>query len=464
MAGGGRSRPRFFPGGAAALPPLTRTRSEPGMRTALALVLSLLAAAPAIAQDAPAAPQPGEELWDGIVAVVGDTVLLRSEVLLAVEQVRAAGEPVPEDPAAYERFVQELVQERVDDLMLVVAARVAGITVSDAEVQAAVDDQVRQVRSRFPSELAFDQALAEAGRTQAQYREELSRQFRDQTLVQRFVRQRMGSMAPPPVPDAEIRSFFESNRERLGARPAAVSFQQVIVRPQASDTARQTAIRTVEQVMRELAGGAEFEVLARRYSMDGTRERGGDLGWFRQGQMVREFDRAVFAMRAGQVSPLIETEFGFHVIKLERIRGAERQARHILIRPTITPADVERARQRADSVAAAIRGGASATELAARYATPDEARFQRDVPMDRLPPAFVSAVEGVPVGGVAGPVRIEVGPEPAFAVLRVSARQTEGEWTLDEQRTRIREVIQEQRQLERLVEELRRDTYVAIRL
>jgi peptidyl-prolyl cis-trans isomerase SurA len=432
------------------------------MRTALALVLPLLAAVPAAAQLP--APQPGEELWDGVVAVVGDTVLLRSEVLLAIEQARATGEQVPEDPSGYQAFVQQVLEDRVDDLLLVVAAREAGIAVAETEIQLAVDDQVRQVRERFPTELAFNQALAEAGRTPEQYRAELARQFRDQTLVQRYLRQRVGAMAPPPIPDAEVRAFFEANRERLGTRPAAVSFQQVIVRPQASDTARATALRTMEQVIRELGSGADFEVLARRFSMDGTRERGGDLGWFRQGQMVREFDRAVFAMRAGQVSGIVETEFGFHLIKLERVRGPERQARHILIRPTVTPADVERARTRADSVAQAIRGGASATELAGRYATPDEARFQRDVPLDRLPPAYVSALQGVPVGGVAGPVRIDLGPEPAFAVVRVSGRQTEGDWTFEEQRERIRELMQEQRMMERLVRELRRETYVSILL
>jgi peptidyl-prolyl cis-trans isomerase SurA len=431
------------------------------MRTAFALVLPMLAAAPALAQVDPA-PQPGEELWDGVVAVVGDTVLLRSEVLLAVEQARAAGEAVPEDPAAYERYVAEVVEDRIADLLLVVAARAAGMQVGEVEVQTAVDEQIRQVRERFPSQEAFRQALAESGRTPEQYREEMARQFRDQTLVQRFVRQRIGTMPPPPVPEAELRAFFDANRERLGQRPATVSFQQVIVRPVASDTARQAAIRTMEEVVRELARGTDFDVVARRFSMDGTRERGGDLGWFRQGQMVREFDRAVFAMRPGQVSPVIETEFGFHVIRLDRVRGPERQARHILIRPTITPADVERARQRADSVATAIQAGASATELAARYGTPDEARFQRDVPLDRLPPAYQSALMTLPVGGVAGPLRIDAGSEAAFAVARVTARQTAGEWTLDDQRTRIRELLQEQRMVMRMVEELRRDTHVAL--
>ncbi|HVH12062.1 MAG TPA: peptidylprolyl isomerase [Longimicrobium sp.] len=431
------------------------------MRTAFVLLLSL-AAAPLVAR--PALAQPGEELWDGVVAVVGDTVLLRSDMALFLEQVRASGQTVPAEGPALETYMQQMVQERVGDLLLLEAARASGLAVTDEEVQLSVDEQVREVRARFPSEAAFAQALGEAGRTPETYRAELARQFADQTLVQRYIRQATSRMAPPSVSDAEVRTFFEANRERFGTRPASVSFQQVIVRPVASDSARAAALRTAEQVQRELLAGGEFEVLARRYGQDGTRERGGDLGWFRQGQMVRAFDQVVFNLRPGQTSGIVETEFGFHIIKLERTRGPERQARHILIRPEITQADIDRARQRADSVATAIRGGASAPALAARYDTPDAARFQSDVPLDRLPPAFVSALEGAQAGTVAGPLQVENGPTPAFAVLRVTGRQTAGAYAVEEQRERIVEVLREQKLLERLLAELRRDTYISVRM
>lgn len=432
------------------------------MRTAFAALALSLAAAPLLAR--PVHAQPGEELWDGVVAVVGDTVLLRSDMALYLEQLQAQGQQVPAQGPELDRFLQEAVQERVNELMLIEGARAAGLTVAETEVQLAVDEQIRDVRGRFPSEAAFSQALAEAGRTPESYRAELARQFTDQTLVQRFIRQRTQEMAPPAIGDAEIRAFFEANRQRFGARPASVSFQQVIVRPVAGDSARAAALRTAEQVVRELGEGADFEVLARRYGMDGTRERGGDLGWFRQGQMVRRFDQVVFAMRPGQTSGIVETEFGFHIIKLERTRGPERQARHILIRPEIVQADIDRARQRADSVATAIRNGASAPDLAARYDTPDQARFQSDVPLDRLPPAFVSSLEGAQPNAVAGPLQVENGPNPAFAVVRVTSRQTAGEYTVDEQRERITEMLREQKLLARLLEDLRRETYVAVRM
>jgi peptidyl-prolyl cis-trans isomerase SurA len=432
------------------------------MRNRFALLAFLLAAAPAQAQVAPAVPQPGEELVDGVIAVVGDTVLLRSDVLLSVEAARAAGQPVPTDPAAYGQFIREVIDERVNDLLVLEAARQSGVSVSDAEVQASVDEQIADIRQRFGGEAAFNQALAESGRTPETYRAELSAQFRDQTMVQRYLRQRVQGMAPAPVSEAEVAAFFEQNRERFGTRPASVSFQQVIVRPLPSDSARAAALRTVAQVQKELADGGDFEVLARRYSVDGSATRGGDLGWFRQGQMVREFNDAVFNMRPGQTVGPVETEFGFHIIRLDKVRGPERQARHILIRPTIVQEDVDRARVRADSVAQAVRGGADVAVLAARYRTPEEARFQQNVPLDRLPPGYVQALEGAQAGTVAGPVRIDVGTNAAFAVVRLTGRQTQGEYTVADQRERIRQMLQEQRMSERVIQELRRDMHVAI--
>lgn len=431
------------------------------MRIRFALLATILAAAPAVAQTA---PQPGEELVDGVVAVVGDTVLLRSDIQITVEAIRAAGQPIPQEPAAYQQFIRQLVDERVNDMLILEAARQAGVAVGDAEVQETVDQQVNDIRQRFGGDAAFQQALAQSGRTLETYRAELAAQFRDQTTVQRFMRQRMQAMAPSPVSEAEIVAFFNENRARFGTRPASVSFQQVIVRPLPSDSARAAALRQVEQIQKELAEGTDFEVLARRHSVDGSATRGGDLGWFRQGQMVREFNDAVFSMRPGQTVGPVETEFGFHIIRLDKIRGPERQARHILVRPAITQADVDRARVRADSVAQAVRGGADIAQLAARYRTPDEARFQSDVPLDRLPPAFVTALEAAQAGAVAGPVAIESGTNTAFAVLRVTGRQTQGEYTVDDQRERIRQMLQEQKATERLIQELRRDMHVAISL
>ncbi|HEX7242571.1 MAG TPA: peptidylprolyl isomerase [Longimicrobiaceae bacterium] len=435
------------------------------MRTPLAFLLLLLAASGLRAQDPSPAPRAGEVLVDRVVAVVGDTVLLFSDVQDEVNQLRAAGQPVPADPEEQAVMVRQIVNARVDELVALQAAKLAAIEVSENDVAPTVDQEIAQIRQRFPTEAAFREALAQSGYTPEEFRAFRIEQNRNRALVQRYVAQRRTQVVRPAVTEEEIRALFESQRSRLGQRPATVSFEQVVVEPVASDSAKSEARRKLEQALTELRGGADFEVLARRYSEDSTKERGGDLGWFRQGQMVRPFDQVVFALRPGDVSGIVETVFGYHLIKLEKVRSGERQARHILVRPVVTDADRERARERADSVATAARAGASRATLAARYDTPDDRRYASDAPLDQLPPAYGPALQGVAAGTVAGPFQVEGGANGVqWAVIKVTERREAGDYTLEEFRDQIRENIQEQKVQQLILAELRQKTYVRINL
>jgi peptidyl-prolyl cis-trans isomerase SurA len=435
------------------------------MRIIGVLSLSMLAIAAPVAAQGITPAGGGAELVDRVVAVVGDTVILLSDVQAEIQNLEASGQQLPADPAGRDRIAQEVLQTRINDMILLEAAQEAGITVSEQEVQSLVEQDLVAVRRRFnDSELALQQALAQSGITLEQYRQQLTEQHRSQQLIESFMSVRLRSRARPLVSEDQIRDFFEAQRANLGTRPASVSLRQAIIAPKPSDSARAAARLEAEQVARELAEGGDFEVLARRFSDDpGTLEHGGDLGWFRAGRMVPAFERAAFALRPGQTSGIVETDFGFHIIRVDRVRGPERQARHILIRPELSEADVAAARTRADSVMAAVREGASLSALARQYGTPpDEAEIER-VPMDRLPPAYATALASTAAGELVGPIEIEGPLGSSWAVVRVQNRSEAGDYTLDDVREQIRERLQQQVMVEQLVEELRGEIYVAVR-
>jgi peptidyl-prolyl cis-trans isomerase SurA len=431
------------------------------MRRFIAPVVALLLAAPADAQQAPTGER---QLIDRVVAVVGDTVLLMSDIQAELQQIQAAGRTIPEDEQGRARLIQQLLESRIDDLVLLTAAKSAGVEVREDEIAGMVDQQVRTAQAQFRTEAEFRQALAASGLSLEQYREIAAQQYAAQTRSQRFLQQRMAGAIRPAVTDSEIQQAWEAQRGMLGERPATLSFQQVLVEVRASEEARAAARRRGQEVLEELRGGASFEVLARRYSDDpGSRDQGGDLGWFRRGRMVPAFENVVWNLRPGDTSGLVETDFGYHIIRLERVRGGERQARHILIRPEVTQDDQQLAWERADSIASAARAGASFQELVRRYPSPGENRVER-VPLDRLPPVYGSVLADATVGSVVGPFEDEGPTGSRWVVARVGEVGQAGEWRLDDVRDQLRERIQEQKMVDQIVADLRRVTYVNVML
>lgn len=444
---------------------LTRTLIAAG-----AIVLTLPIAARA--QDpAVQAPAPGQPLIvDRVVAVVGDAAILWTDVMTEVNQRRAAGFEVPADSAGQMQVAREALHDLVDVEILVQQARRLGITVTDAEVLAQVEQQFRRVRGQFGSEDEFRRELRNAGfGTPEEYRRSLSDQFRRQMLQQRAFEELRRRMRPSDVSDEEINAAFEQWRARLGRRPATVTFRQIVVAPKASEQARDRARARAESLLVEIRRGGDFEAIARRESMDpGSRELGGDLGWARRGSgFVPEFERVVFALRPGQVSPVFETSFGFHIVRVDRVQPAEVKSRHILIRPEITEADIAAARDTAANLATQWREGTPFETLVSRYHDNAEERgILQPYPRDSLPESYQRAVSGLSSGQITEPFELGGvgGTTLKYAVLELVSVAEGGEYTLAELRDRLRLQLSQEKSTRQLLDELRRSTYVNIRL
>ena len=436
------------------------------IRTLSALVLLLAAAAPARAQ-IPAPAPGGAELVDRVVAVVGDTALLLSDLQTAIQQQQAAGRPIPEDPIQREAFLNEILEERINTLLLIEAARDAGMSPDEARVNEAVDAQIaRIVRNFGGSQQRLEAALEADGMTMTQYREVLRQQFMDDELLQTYMQSRMRGRARPVIDEDEIRAEFEARREALGMRPVTISFRQVVVRPEPSDSADAAARQQAQEVYQELQDGGDWDVLARRFSDDpGSREVGGDLGWVRQGDgLVQDFERMAFSIRPGMISPVFRSDFGYHVLQVRRTQGAERQVRHILIQPEIAEAEIAQARVRADSVAEALRGGANVTTLARAYNTPADQIDITPRALDQLPPDYAEALESAGTGEVVEPFSVPGTGAPNWAVVRVTRRDEERPFTLDDAREELVSLLQQNRMIEQMVEDLRARIHVTILL
>lgn len=425
----------------------------------------LLTAAAAHAQQPTQQAAPASTPVDRIIAIVGDSIILQTDIWLELQRMALADRQIPEDPDQLDQLRRELLDRRIEELLLVQAADRDSVVVTAQEINPLVDRELERIKSEFPNEAAFQAALREDQVTVDEYREFLVAQFRRNTLIQRYVGLASSEREPPPVSEQEVREYFETREGQLGDRPATIRFEQVVVGTMPSDSARAEARAEAEEVLGQLREGEEFAVLARRYSDDpGTRDSGGDLGWFRRGDMVIELENMAFALRPGAISRIIESSFGFHIIKLEKIRGNERNARHILIQPEIGEADVARARSVAEDVAAKVRAGTPVDDLAEQYGDPAEQERVGPIPRGQLPAPYNTALADAEAGAVLGPLRL---PDPVadkWAVVKVTDVAEAGTYTLDDVRSQIKQQLERQRLLEELVEELRARTYIDIRL
>jgi peptidyl-prolyl cis-trans isomerase SurA len=406
---------------------------------------------------------------DRVVAIVGDQPVLWSDVLTSINQRRAQGLQVPADSAGQAALAHTVLGELVDEEMLVQKAKEMKLEVTDAEIIAGADRQIKQVRSQFASDDEYRNELKKAGLgSPDEYRKALIEQYRRQNLQQKAFTELRKKAKPVNVTDEEVTAAFERSRSDLQKRPATVTFRQIIVAPHASPAAKAKAKAHIDSLLVEVRKGGDFEQIAKRESMDaGTKQLGGDLGWNRRGSgLVPEFEAMMFALRPGEVSPVIETAFGYHIIKVDRVQSAEVKARHILIAPVIDSADVAAAKVEADTVAAQWRRGVSYDSLVAKHhdATEEKGMLQ-PFPRDSLPPSYVAALAGAKAGSITAPFQL-ANPrgQPKYAVLQVVTANDAGEFKESEIRDQIRAQLSEERSIRQLLDEMRKQTYVSLRM
>lgn len=428
--------------------------------------------APASTVPLPATRDTTKVVLDRIVAVVGDQPITQYDVqerILSLGQ--QPGFQPPKSQEEYDKLAADVVNQLVDEELLVQKAKLMKIEVPDQDVAASVDKQMRDIRSRFSSDAEFRAELQKAGLgSPEEYRRFLTDQLRRNELQRRVIDKMRseGKIPPVNVTEAEVQEAFNRTRGALPRRPATVTFRQIVIAPKPTEAAKAVARAKAESLLAEIKRGGDFERIAKRESMDSVSAmQGGDLGWNGRGTMVPEFERWMFALRPGDLSPVVETVHGFHVIRVDRAKPGEVKARHILIRPKIDAADEARARAEADSVAKQWIAGVPFDTLARRhhdYASGEETSILTPIPRDSMPASYQQAFKGKKAGDVVVFEIPGVAGHPKYVVARLATAEEGGEYKLADLRERVRQQLVEEGSIRRFLDSLRKEAYVSIRL
>lgn len=450
------------------------------MRRALRRVATLLALvlAPVLA-DAQDQPAPGPQFRcdtsaatvDRVVAIAGDAPILSSQVEEEIFTQRGQQGPLPTTEPEFRALCRQVISDLIDaEIMVQVATRDTTIKVTDQEIAEGAEEQFRNVRKRFTSEVDFRSELARSGfQTPEEFRRWLTDSQRKAALRNRLIAKlrEEGKLKPVQPTERELRDYFAQFKEDLPQRPATISFRNIIVSPQAQPEARVRAKAQADSILAELRNGADFATTARRFSQDpASASQGGELGWFRRGQMVAAFEQVAFRLKPGVLSEPVETPFGYHILQVQRVQPAEVQARHILLMPEITEADADSALALATRLAAALRAGASFDSLARLHHDPGEEREALEVPVTQLPDEYKEGIGEADSGAVVAPfaIRKATGLRRKYVVLEVLRRRGEGAIRFEDVKDQIRRRLSDELATRRYLDRLRRSTYVDMRL
>lgn len=407
----------------------------------------------------------GEELLDRIVAKVGNEIILESELNEQVGMYLAqTGATL--DSTQLKELKNRILEQMIDNKILLAETKRDSIEVKKSELNEALGRAIEEIKARFPTEEEFQKRLVEEGKTEEGLKRGLEGEVKDRLLIQKLLDKRIRPKVE--VSPKEVEEFYKTHKDSLPTEPEKVRIAHILVTVKPGEEEVIKAHKKMEEVLTKLKAGAKFSTLAEKYSEDqGSSQKGGDLGFFKRGEMVPEFEQAAFALKPGEISKVVETRFGFHLIRCEEKKDDQIRVRHILIQVTPSEEDFTRAKKVALSLRERILKGEDFVKIAKSYSddldSKDKGGDLGFYPVDRLPPAFKDAVAVLKVGEVSDVVRTEYG----FHILKLEAREEGKIYSFEEIKGKLSEYVHQTKMQKLLVEwlkELRKKVYIENKL
>lgn len=305
-----------------------------------------------------------QQVADKIVAVVG-----KSKIILQSELEGQAAQAMQQMPDAGDGVLCEVLQQMVLQKMLIEQAARDSVEVSPEEVNGTLENRIRYFVSMYGSKEKLEEA---SGKTIYQLKEDNREVIKEGMLAERVQALILQNIKITP---AEVQSFFAKiPTDSLPFFPATVEIGQIVMDPEVSPELDQYARKTLEDIRNEIVkDGADFETKAAVYSEDpGSRNTGGDLGTVNRKGVVPEFAAAAFKLQNGEISQIVKTKFGYHIIQMVKRKGEDAHLRHILIKPQFVSGDYRKSMEKLDSVRSElIAGKITFQEAVGKYSTDD---------------------------------------------------------------------------------------------
>ena len=276
---------------------------------------------------------------DGIAAIVGENIILKSDVSQVVGMTALQrGLDVTRDRALLEKLQGDVLSSLIDQKVILEMAKLDSIEVNDKDVDRALEQQIETFIMRAGTEEMAETML---GQSLNDFRREYWYDMRDRLITEQYQQQLIMSVN---INRENVVNFFTSYKDSLPRFPVTMKIRHLLIRIKPSEKSRSDAEKKINTVRERILSGESFSALAEIYSADpGSKNNGGSLGYIRRNQMVKEFETIAFTQKINMLSEPVETSFGFHILETTEKSGEKIKVRHILISPAINEDDETRA-------------------------------------------------------------------------------------------------------------------------
>ena len=402
------------------------------------------------------------DVIDKIMVVVGDEVILVSEFANQLQLIALQAQIKPKTEAELKKFQQEVLDQMISDRLFLLAAKDdTSLTIRDEEIEQMLDEQVTRISQNYPTYDDFIEALSKEGLTLRDLKKKYRMDVQNQLLKQRFIQKKLYSIS---VSKHEVEEFYNKYSDSIPTQPEAIKLAHILLAIKPSPQVLDSVQNRMKELRQMILDGADFSVIASNYSSDGAGVNGGDLGYLSSDDVVPEFSRAAFALNVGDISGVILTQFGYHIIKCEDIKGDRRKLRHVLLKVSPSTEDTLAVKHLADSLIQEARNGADFAELAKTYSDDNNSRIQGGelgwFASKQLPPEFVDAVSNwKDVGDIRGPLLTKYG----YHVLKLLEYQEARTYTLKDDFDQIKELAKQDKTgqfVDNWIQDLKKTTYI----
>jgi len=405
-----------------------------------------------------------QETLDKIVAVVDSEIIMKSELDLRVSIESAKSNIPSDDPVLRKNVLDGMITEK----FLYAQAELDSIVVSDEEIKQMLDNQMNYFIQQYGSKERVEE-------TYGMSIERIKREFRDDTkknlMAQRVQQEKFGTIE---VTRREVVDFYETYKDSLGLIPEKITLSHIFINPKKSSDIKEKAKKLATSLLDSLKNGADFALLATEYSDDpGSKSQGGDLGTVQRGVFYPEFEAAAFKLEENEISDVVESPVGFHIIQLLERKGNQIHTRHILIMVKSDDKSDLSSIEMLTDIKDSIRRGLNTFEYYAKLYSDDKetAKFGGSLgvlEIGQLDKDLLQTVYSMNEGDISPPKKLNVDPQNyGYHIVKLIKRTPEHVANINEDFNdikRLAEYRKQERMFREWIEELKSHIYWEIKI